>query len=45
MESFETGKGRERTEEELALRSERERKREENAEEIDLNGAFEEEEE
>ena len=43
MESFETGKGKERTEEELALRSEREKRREENAEEVDLCGAFEEE--
>ena len=43
VESFETGKGKERTEEELALRSEREKRREENAEEVVLCGAFAEE--
>lgn len=44
VESFETGKNRERTADELALKAEREKRREDNAEEVDLSGAFEEEE-
>ena len=44
VESFETGKDRERTADELALKAEREKRREDNAEEVDLSGAFEEEE-
>lgn len=44
VDSFETGKDRERTEEELQLAEERKRKKEE-AEEIDMGGVFEEEEE
>lgn len=47
VESFETGKDRERTEDEIQLAEERKKKREEaeEAEEVDVGGVFEEEEE
>lgn len=47
VESFETGKDRERTEDEIQLAEERKKRREEaeEAEEVDVGGVFEEEEE
>ena len=40
VESFVTGKDRERTEEELQLAEERRKRREDNAEDIDLSGSL-----